>query len=110
MNKSSDMNKWIKILNEFKEANLSQAQFCRNKNIAAHKFSYWKNKINIHTKNVGDFDNKKIIPVKMFGKNPLKKINDINISFPNGANFHFPYELKDLLLKLLIDLTGESND
>ena len=36
---------WLRYVSEWKTSNLSQAEFCRQKNLHPAKFSYWKTQL-----------------------------------------------------------------
>ena len=37
--------KWLCYVSEWKKSNLSQAEFCRKKNLHPGRFSYWKRQV-----------------------------------------------------------------
>lgn len=44
-NEQSNEDKWRGIIDSWKSSNLSQAEYCRQKNISYYKYIYWKKKL-----------------------------------------------------------------
>ena len=82
---------WFRYVSEWKTSNLSQAEFCRQKNLQPGSFSYWKRQVDKkekpQTKNppVPEFS-----PVSVIAANILEKTIELNL--PYGMVLKIPVE------------------
>ena len=78
---------WFRYVSEWKKSNLSQAEFCRQKNLQPGRFSYWKRQVDKkekpQTKNPPVFS-----PVSVVATEVLEKT--IELHLPYGMVLKIP--------------------
>lgn len=71
---------WLRYVLEWKKSNLSQAEFCRQKNLQPGSFSYWKrqadNTENTQTKNPPLFS-----PISLASTEVSQKTIELNLPY-----------------------------
>ncbi len=71
---------WFRYVSEWKTSNLSQAEFCRQKNLQPGSFSYWKRQAdkteNTQTKNPSVFS-----PISLVSTEVSQKTIELNLPY-----------------------------
>ena len=83
--------KWHAIIKEQEASGLSQAQFCKERNISSAKLGYYRSVLKPKQLQMGSFT-----PVTI--KQPLAS-KDIRITLPNGFQCVFPSDLSTSQIK-----------
>ena len=94
----SNLSKWTKIISEWKQTKLSQAEFCRINNIVSSQFYYWKTKI-IPATSAPNKKNQNLVRVIPSSADFLSEQGQVEISLPNGIVIKSCTEMAIRLIK-----------
>ena len=71
---------WIRYVSEWKKSNLSQAEFCRQKNLHPGRFSYWKRQLD-KKENSATTQTPVFSPISLAPTKVSQKIIELNLPY-----------------------------
>ena len=71
---------WLRYVSEWKTLNLSQAEFCRQKNLHPSSFSYWKRQVD-KKENPPTISPPVFSPISLVPTEVSRKIIEINLPY-----------------------------
>jgi hypothetical protein len=95
---------WCMLFSEWKISRLSQKQFCDERKINFHTFSYWRSKLNREKKPTASFQAVHVTPMTPEPR-PVETAL-IELGLPNGITLSIPPTADKILLKMLFTLLG----
>ena len=71
---------WLRYVSEWKTSNLSQAEFCRRKNLHPGRFSYWKRQVD-KKENPATINPPVFSPISLAPTEFSQKIIELNLPY-----------------------------
>ena len=71
---------WLRYVSEWKKSNLSQAEFCRQKNLQPGRFSYWKRQVD-KKENSATTQTPVFSPISLVSREVSQKTIELNLPY-----------------------------
>ncbi len=99
--KSENRVKWQSLIEEQEKSGLSQAEFCKQRNITIAQFGYYRGLLK--TKDQSKLRKPEVFsPIEIKKQDP-KLSNEIKVVLPNGFQCYFPASVDSMQIKRLME-------
>lgn len=93
--------KWQSLIEEQEKSGLSQAEFCKQRNIAIAQFGYYRGLLK--AKDQAKFKKPELLSPIKIKKQDTKSLDEIKIVFPNGFQCYFPTSIDSIQIKRFME-------
>ncbi len=99
--KSANHAKWQSLIDEQEKSGLSQAEFCKQQNIAIAQFGYYRGLLK--AKDQAKLKKPELFSPVQIKKQDTKSSDEIKIVLPNGFQCYFPASIDSIQIKRLME-------
>ena|SRR5579871_1061122 len=99
--KSANHAKWQSLIDEQEKSGLSQAEFCKQQNIAIAQFGYYRGLLK--AKDQAKLKKPELFSTVQIKKQDTKSSDEIKIVLPNGFQCYFPASIDSIQIKRLME-------
>lgn len=99
------LDRWQKLVNEYKVSGLTRKTFCEQKGIKPHSLYYYKNYLDKNNKDTVFTNTSALIPIELKAKQ-VKEVFSVKFILRNGTICLLPLELSDERLQKIIQVLG----
>jgi len=99
--KSANHAKWQSLIEEQEKSGLSQAEFCKKRNIAIAQFGYYRGLLK--SKDQSKLRKPEVFSPIQIKKQDIKSSDEIKIVLPNGFQCYFPSSIDSMQIKRLME-------
>lgn len=99
--KSEHHAKWKALIDEQEKSSLSQAEFCKQHNIAVSQFGYYRGLLK--AKDRANLKKPELFSPVQIKKIDTKQSHEVKIVLPNGFQCYFPASVDSMQIKRLME-------